>query len=121
MLHERSVGTKEFLEFLKRLMVNAKKQVFLVVDGHPAHKAKMVKSHVDGLNAKLKLFYLTPYSPHLNPDETVRAHEKWRLSCQLVRSTKAMKRLALGALRSIQKQPEQLRSFFRHPDCRYIL
>ena len=71
MLHEGSVGAKVFVEFLKRLMVNAEKPVFLLVDGHPIHKAKMVKSYVEGLDGKLKLFYLPPYSPHLNPDETV--------------------------------------------------
>ena len=29
---------------------------FLIVDGHPIHKAKMVKSYVEGLDGKLKLF-----------------------------------------------------------------
>ena len=69
MLQERSVGAKMFVEFFKRLMVNAEKPVFLIVDGHPIHKATMGKSYVQGLGGKLKLFYLPPYSPHLNPDE----------------------------------------------------
>lgn len=56
MLHEGSVGAKVFVEFLKRLMVNAEKPVFLIVDGHPIHKAKIVKRYVDGLDGKLKLF-----------------------------------------------------------------
>ncbi|MDS4056729.1 IS630 family transposase [Accumulibacter sp.] len=121
MLHEGSVGAKVFVEFLKRLMVNAEKPVFLIVDGHPIHKAKMVKSYVEGLDGKLKLFYLPPYSPHLNPDETVWAHVKRKVSRQLVESAEDMKRLALGALRSIQKLPELVKSFFRQPECRYIL
>ncbi len=121
MLHEGSVGAKVFLEFLKRLMVNAEKPVFLIVDGHSIHKAKLVKSYVDGLEGKLKLFYLPPYSPHLNPDETVWAHVKRKVSRQLVESAEDMKRLALGALRSIQKLPELVKSFFRQPECRYIL
>ena len=33
MLHEGSVGAKVFVEFLKRLMLNAEKPVFLIVDG----------------------------------------------------------------------------------------
>ena len=33
MLHEGSVDAKVFIEFLKRLMVNADKPVFLIVDG----------------------------------------------------------------------------------------
>ena len=121
MLHEGSVDAKVFLEFLKRLMINAEKPVFLIVDGHSIHKAKRVKSYVDGLEGKLKLFYLPPYSPHLSPDETVWAHVKRKLSRQLVESADDMKRLALGALRSIQKLPELVKSFFRQPECRYIL
>jgi transposase len=121
MLHEGSVDAAVFLEFIKRLMVNAKKPVFLIVDGHPIHKAKIVKNYVDSQAGKLKLFYLPPYSPHLNPDETVWAHVKRRVSRQLVESATDMKRLALGALRSIQKLPELVKSFFRQPECRYIL
>jgi transposase len=121
MLQEGTVGAKEFVEFLERLMVNADKPVFLIVDGHPAHKAKLVKNHVESLSGKLKLFYLPPYSPHLNPDETVWAHVKRKVSTRLVGSAEEMKRFALGALRSIQKLPALVKSFFRHPDCRYIL
>ena len=121
MLHDGSVGAKVFVEFLKRLMVNAKKPVFLIVDGHPIHKAKMIKNFVDRLDGKLRLFYLPPYSPHLNPDETVWAHVKRRVSRQVVESADDMKRLALGALRSIQKLPDLVKSFFRQPECQYIL
>lgn len=121
MLHDGSVGAKVFVEFLKRLMVNAKKPVFLIVDGHPIHKAKMVKNFVDRLDGKLRLFYLPPYSLHLNPDETVWAHVKRRVSRQVVDSADDMKRLALGALRSIQKLPGLVKSFFRQPECHYIL
>ena len=69
MLHEGSVNASVFLEFLKRLMIGAKKPVFLVVDGHPIHKAKPVKEYIESLKGMLKRFFLPPYSPHLNPDE----------------------------------------------------
>ena len=60
-------------------------------------RQKIVRSYVEGLDGKLKLFYLPPYSPHLNPDETVWAHVKRKVSRQLVESAEEMKRLALGA------------------------
>ena len=49
------------------------------------------------------------------------SHVKRKVSRQLVESAQEMKRLALGALRSIQKLPELVKSFFRQPECRYIL
>jgi transposase len=119
-MHQGRVSATVFPEFLKRLMVNAQTLVFLIVDAHPIHRAKIVQSYVDSQEGRLKLFYLPPYSPHLNPDETVWAHVKRKVSRQLVESADDMKRLALGALRSIQKLPELVKSFFRQPECRYI-
>lgn len=113
-------GTAEvFKEFLKRLMVGATKPVYVVVDGHSIHKAKIVKEYVDSHNGNLKLFYLPPYSPHLNPDEQVWAHVKRQVSKQFVQEKESMKKLALGALRSIQKLPALVASFFQQQECRY--
>jgi transposase len=119
MLHEGSVDAAVFKEFLKRLMVGATKPVFVVVDGHSIHKAKLIKEYVASLDGALKLFYLPPYSPHLNPDEQVWAHVKRQVSKQFVQDKDGMKKLALGALRRIQKLPEMVKSFFRQPECRY--
>lgn len=103
MLHDGSVTAEVFREFLKRLLIGADQPVFLIVDdGHPIHKAKMVKEFVEAQGGKLKLFYLPPYSPHLNPDEQIWAHVKRQVARQLVQSKDEMKRLALGALRRIQ-------------------
>lgn len=80
MLHEGSVDAAVFLEFIKRLIANTKKQVFLILDGHSIHKAKIVRNCVDGQAEKLKLLYLPLYSLHLNPDEAALAHVK-RMVC----------------------------------------
>lgn len=105
MLHEGSVNAKVFLEFLKRLMVGATRPIFVILDGHPIHKAVMIKKYVVQSNGMLKLFYLPPYSPHLNPDETVWSHVKRDASRRLVESKDQMKQLALSVLRRLQKLP----------------
>lgn len=113
-------GTAEvFKEFLRRLMLGASKPVYVVVDGHSIHKAKIVREYVDSHNGNLKLFYLPPYSPHLNPDEQVWAHVKRQVSKQFVQDKEGMKKLALGALRRIQKLPALVTSFFQQQECRY--
>ncbi|MFC3377144.1 IS630 family transposase [Rugamonas sp. CCM 8940] len=117
MIHEGTVDAAVFKEFLKRLMVGATKPVFVVVDGHSIHKAKLVKQYVDSLDGALKLFYLPPYSPHLNPDEQVWAHVKRQVSKQFVQDKDGMKKLALGALRRIQKLPAMVKSFFQQQEC----
>lgn len=119
MVHEGTVTAAVFREFLSRLMLGASGPVFLVLDGHPVHKARLVQNFVKAQKGRLKLFYLPPYSPHLNPDEQVWAHVKRSVSRRLVLSKDEMKRLAIGALRRIQKLPALVKSFFRQPECQY--
>lgn len=119
MVHEGSVNATVFREFLKRLMVGAKRPIFLVVDGHPIHKAKLVTDYVAQQGGRLKLFYLPPYAPQLNPDEQVWAHVKARVSKRLPSSKDELKSMLLAALRRLQKLPEIVIGFFLHPECCY--
>jgi transposase len=119
MVHDGSVTSPTFKEFLSRLMCGAPQPVFVIVDGYPIHQSRLVQDFVDGLDGQLKLFYLPPYSPHLNPDEQVWAHVKRRVSKQAVQAKVDMKKLALGALRRIQKLPRLVRTFFQQPECQY--
>jgi hypothetical protein len=41
--------------------------VYLVIDGHPTHKAKTVKTFVASTEGRLKLCVLPAYSPQLKP------------------------------------------------------
>ena len=119
MIHEGPVNATVFREFLKRLMVGADRPVFLIVDGHSIHKSRLVRDHVASLDGQLRLFYLPPYAPQLNPDEQIWAHVKRQVSRQLVQSLDDMKALALSALRRIQKLPDLVKSFFRQSECQY--
>ena len=86
MVHEGSVNSEVFLSFLKRLMQDATTPVILIVDGHSIHKTKIVKDYVNELAGKLKIYYLPPYSPQLNPDEQVWAHVKREVAKKFVQS-----------------------------------
>ncbi|MFC3380162.1 transposase [Rugamonas sp. CCM 8940] len=119
-INESTVDVAVFQELLKRLLVGACKPVF-VVDVHSIHKAKLVKQYVDSLDGALKLFYLPPYSPYLNPDKQVWAYVKRQVSKQFVQDKDGMKRLALGALRRIQKLPTMVKSFLQQQECRYAI
>ena len=119
MLTKGTVAAKVFKEFLKRLMVGADKPVFVVVDSHLTHKAKLVKKYIESLEGKLKLFVLPPYSPQLNPDETVRVYIKREISRKTVNSLEEMREHALSALPRLLKAPRLIRSFFDQPECQY--
>lgn len=50
-------------DFLKRLIKGMDRKIFLIVDGHPAHKTKMVKQFVKAHRDQIELFFTPPYSP----------------------------------------------------------
>jgi len=120
MLNEGTTTAKVFIEFLKRLLIGMKNPVFLIVDGHPVHRSKTVKEFISKTEGKLRLFFLPPYAPQLNPDEVVWAHVKRHVSKRLVQSKEEMKKLALSALKRIQMLPNLVKSFFQQPECLYI-
>jgi transposase len=65
------LNAESFLEFLKDFMKSRHQKVMLVVDGHPAHKANLIKNYIATLSGRLELHFLPPYAPDLNPDEFV--------------------------------------------------
>jgi transposase len=120
MVHEGSATAKTFLELLKRLMHDAKRPVFLIVDGHQIRKAKMIKEYVATQDGGLKLFFRPPYSPHPNPDEQVWGNVKARVARRTVISNDDLKAKVISALRRLQRLKAVVQGFFRHPHCRYI-
>jgi transposase len=114
------VGAKVFIEFLKRLLHNAERTIFLIVDGHPAHKAKSVTRFVDSMNDRLQLFFLPSYSPELNPDERVWNDLKNNaLGRQRIDSPKQLHKAVISHLRSVQKSPLRVRSYFHNETTKY--
>lgn len=108
------------ITFLKRLIKDAKRKIFLILDGHPVHKSKKVKSWIAANAAKISLFVLPAYSPELNPDELLNQDVK----TNAVRKKRAankheLKRNLIGYLRGRQKRPDLVRRYFQAKHVRY--
>jgi transposase len=111
----------KFVEFCRKLLHDAPGPVFLVLDGHPVHHATVVTQFAASTDGRLRLFYLPPYSPQLNPDEWVWKNVKHdRVGRAGIRDAKDLKAKALAALHRLQKLPHVIRSFFNDPELRYI-
>lgn len=120
MVARGGVNAGVFIEFLKRLVQGSSRKIFFVCDGHPAHRAKKVTTFVASLKGKLRLFFLPPYSPELNPDEIVWNDVKNNgVARPLVRGPRDLLRAVISRLRYLQKTPDRVRSFFQHPETRY--
>ena len=120
MVVEGKVNAQRFIEFLCRLLHRADQPIFLIVDGHPSHRARKTLDFVKSTEGRLRLFFLPPYAPELNADELVWNHLKTHgIGRRLVRARDELKSLAISHLRSLQRAPAVLRSFFREKHVRY--
>src|SRR6266849_4445354 len=114
------VNADVFIEFLRRLTVGAKSKIFLIVDRGPAHVAKKTKAFVAGLDGKLRLFYLPPYSPDRNPDELVWKHLKAdTVGRTSITSLDDFKTKVKSSMLSLQRNSGKIRSFFQKPSLKY--
>lgn len=117
---EGKVNAEVFIDFLKRLIHNWPRKIFLILDGHPVHKSVAVAKFISSTEGRLELFRLPPYSPELNPDEQVWNHLKNHgVGRQPITGPDQLKKLVLSHLRKIQKLPALIRAFFGTPDTIY--
>jgi transposase len=120
MIVKGTVGAKTFIEFIKRLIHGSSRKVFLIVDGHPSHRAKSVRRFVETVRDQFQMFFLPPYSPELNPDEHVWNDLKNNTVGRMaIQSPEKLNSSVLSFLRKVQKSPERVRSYFNNTSTRY--
>ena len=113
------VAAEQFCEFLGRLMHGAKRPVFLIVDGHPMHRAKKVQRKLEELDGKLQLFFLPPYSPELNPDEYLWNDLKGTVGRTVSHSPAELEANVTAYLEILTVNPDKIRGFFQAEETRY--
>ena len=114
------IGAVQFIDFIKRLIHGIHRTVFLIVDGHPAHKAKMVTKFIETVKDRFQLFLLPPYSPELNPDERVWNDLKNNaIGKQAITTPQQLKSAVISHLRFIQKTPDRVRSYYNNETTKY--
>lgn len=120
MVFTRRFSADVMIEFLRRLVRQAKRKVYLIVDGHPVHRSGKVKRWIEKHQDRLRLIQLPGYSPDLNPDELLNQDVK---SNALGRRRPADQDEMIGDvrsyLRSTQKQPSVVRNYFQHETVQY--
>jgi len=120
MLVKGRVNGLVFAEFLRRLMHNASHPVFLILDGHSIHHGRPVRDFIASQEGRLRLFFLPPYSPELNPDEQVWNYVKHHnVGKAALRGASDLRNFVLARLRSLQRLPWTVRMFFLTPDTQY--
>jgi len=116
------LNATRFVEFLKQFMRHRRRSVFLVVDGLPAHKAKLVAKYVQSLKGKLELHFLPGYAPDLNPDEFVWNHLRHHGTTKTpLRKNESLHRRVEENLAAIKRSPKLVSSFFHAKSVAYTM
>jgi len=111
-----------FIEFLRRLIKSVGRKVYLIVEGHPAHKARKLKLWLAEHEEQIRLILLPAYSPDMNPDEFLNHDVKQNaVGRRRASSQDDMIADVRGYLRSTQKQPKIVRSYFHAPSVQYAM
>jgi transposase len=96
--------------------------VFLVIDGHPAHRARIIAEYVQSVKGRLEIHFLPGYAPELNPDEFVWNHlKKQGVSQRPLRQGESLRARVTRDLARIQRSRALVRSFFFAPSVAYTM
>lgn len=120
MVFKERFSSGVFVNYLRRLVRQSEKKVFLIVDRHPVHRSGRVRKWLTKNTEHIHLFFLPKYSPELNPDEMLN---------QDVKSNAVGRRRAYDQnglitnvrsyLRSRQRQPHIVQRYFNEAGVRY--
>jgi transposase len=120
MVLDGAIKAPTLIRFLERLVRDAGRKVFLILDRLRVHRARLVRDWLEGRQDRIEVFHLPAYSPDLNPDEGLNGDVKQAVTAKPPARSKAqLKRAVIGHMRSLSRRPQRIRAFFRNPQFRY--
>jgi transposase len=120
MVYNQTMNSQTFIKFCQRLIKDADKKIYLILDNLRVHHSNIVKAWVEDHKDQIELYFLPSYSPELNPDEYLNCDLKAGVhSGALARSKSQLKSKALSHLRMLQKRPGRVAKYFKHPKIAY--
>lgn len=121
MIFEDSMTQQRFIDFMRRLIYDAKNKVFLIVDNLKVHHGKLVTAWLEKHKNCIELFFLPPYAPEYNPDEYLNNALKQDVHSGVNPRTKnAINTKTQSFMRRLQHDANKVKAFFLHPNLAYI-
>ena len=120
MCYQGALNAMLFISFLRRLAVGGPGKLFLIVDNLRVHHSVKVSRWVQAHQDRIELHFLPAYAPQHNPDEYLNNDVKQQLKNRLKPdSREALVETASSVMRSLQRRPARIRSYFQAKDVRY--
>lgn len=121
MFYEANMNQQRLMEFMRRMIRDVSRKVYLILDNLKVHHGKMVRHWLEKNKDRIEVFYLPSYSPELNPDEYLNQALKQDVHKGINPRTKAdIRHKSQSFMRRMQRKPNRIKAFFRHPKLAYI-
>ena len=106
MVYRETMKAKTLIRFMRRLIKDVERKVFVIFDNLRVHHSKLVHEWLEEHREQIEVFYLPSYSPELNPDEYLNCDLKVGVHSGVPATSKSeLARKAIGHLRMLQKRP----------------
>ena len=120
MVYEKKMNSDTLIRFMKRLIKDPGRKIFLILDNLKVHHSYIVKDWLEKHKDQIEIFFLPSYSPELNPDEYLNCDLKAGVHSKTPARTKdQLKNNAISHLRKLQKSPSRVKKYFKHPKIAY--
>lgn len=122
MVYEQAMNQRLLLDFLRRLVRESKRKVFLILDNLRVHHGKIIQQWLVKHKQEIEIFFLPPYSPESNPDEYLNHALKIDVhSGDLPRTKKDIKHKIHSFMRRLLRKPCKVSAFFHHKAVSFVL
>lgn len=116
MLYKDNMDSNKLIDFMRRLVHDSEKKVFLVLDNLRVHHSKKVMAWLEKHKDEIEVFYLPPYAPEYNPDELVNSDLKRSVGKKAsAQSREELEHNVRSHLKILQLTPTKIASFFQSP------
>ena len=121
MCYEENMTQQLFIKFLERLVHDADRKVLFIVDNLKVHHGKIVEEWLESHVSELELFFTSPYSPEINPDEYLNHILKQDVHSGIIPHTQAKIREKVETfMHGLQEDVERVKALFKHKKLSYI-
>lgn len=107
-LYRENMTSQVLTRFLQRLIKDAERIVFLVLDNMRVHNTKVVQAWLEKHQSHIEAFFLTSYSSELTPHAFINGNLKIKMSASEPTRFAAHLKKVVSHLRSIQGQPNRM-------------
>ncbi len=111
---------KVLVKFISRLVKDSPRKVFLILDNLRVHHSKIVQKLIKANEESIRIFFLPPYSPEVNPDEYLNGDLKQRIRSGIPAKTKDdLTQKTRSFMKMLQYRPRHVMNYFIHPKIIY--